>query len=138
MNAKARSLGLSNTGFQDTTGLSRGNVSSARDLARLVDTAYQYDLIRDFTTRKKATIFAGWRILQFRNTNQLVRNSDWKIGLSKTGFTGEAGKCLVMQAQVAQRDLLIVLLDARNSRGRISDAKRIKYWLESRSPSERT
>jgi D-alanyl-D-alanine endopeptidase (penicillin-binding protein 7) len=138
MNVKARLLGLSNTRFQDTVGLSCGNVSSARDLARLVNTAYQYDLIRDFTTRKKATIFAGWRILQFRNTNQLVRNSDWEIGLSKTGFTGEAGKCLVMQANVAERPLLIVLLDSRNSKARIRDANRIKSWLESKSNSQRT
>ncbi|MBN1365658.1 MAG: serine hydrolase [Syntrophaceae bacterium] len=138
MNVKARSLGLSSTRFQDTTGLSGGNLSSAKDLAKLVDAAYQYDLIRDFTTRKSATIFAGWHILKFRNTNKLVRNSDWDIGLSKTGFTGEAGKCLVMQANVAERSLLIILLHARNSRARINDANRIKSWLESRSASEQT
>jgi len=138
MNVKARLLGLTDTRFQDTVGLSGGNVSSAKDLAKLVNTAYQYDLIRDFTTRKKTTIFAGWRMLEFRNTNQLVRNSDWDIGLSKTGFTGEAGKCLVMQANVAERPLLIVLLDARGSQTRIGDANRIKRWLESKSRSQRT
>lgn len=138
MNAKARSLGLSNTHFQGTIGLSSGNVSSARDLARLVDTAYQYDLICEFTTCKKATIYVGWHALEFQNTNQLVRNSDWQIGLSKTGFTGEAGKCLVMQAKVAQRPLLIVLLDSRGSQTRIADAKRIKRWLESKSRSQQT
>jgi len=94
--------------------------------------------LSEFTTRKKATIFAGWSMLEFRNTNQLVRNSDWEIGLSKTGFTGEAGKCLVMQAKVAQRQLLIVLLDSRGSQTRIADAKRIKRWLESKSRSQRT
>ena len=138
MNAKARLLGLADTRFHDTIGLSCGNVSSAKDLAKLVNTAYQYDLIRDFTTRKKTTVFAGWRMLEFRNTNKLVRNSDWDIGLSKTGFTGEAGKCLVMQANVAERPLLIVLLDARGSQTRIGDANRIKRWLESKSRSQRT
>ncbi len=138
MNAKARLLGLTNTHFKDTVGLSSGNVSSARDLAILVDQAYQYDLIRDFSTRKTATIFIDWQMMSFRNTNKLVRDSDWKIGLSKTGFTREAGKCLVMQAKVAKRQFLIVLLDSRNSRSRISDANRIKSWLESKITSERT
>lgn len=132
MNAKARLLGLTNTRFKDTVGLSSGNVSSARDLAILVDQAYQYELIRDFSTRKKATIFIDWEMMSFRNTNKLVRESDWKIGLSKTGFTRDAGKCLVMQAKVAKRPFLIVLLDSRNSKSRISDANRIKNWLESK------
>lgn len=138
MNTKARLLGLTNTRFQDTIGLSGGNVSSARDLARLVDTAYQYELIRDFSTRKKATIFIGWSMVTFRNTNKLVRESDWKIGLSKTGFTREAGRCLVMQAKVAKRPFLIVLLDCRNNSARINDANKIRSWLESKSRSEQT
>lgn len=138
MNAKARSLGLTSMRFEDTVGLSSGNVSSAQDLARLVDEAYQYDLIRDFSTRKSATVFIDWQMMRFRNTNKLVRESDWKIGLSKTGFTGEAGKCLVMQAKVAKHPLLIVLLDAGNSRIRINDANRIKNWLESKLYSEQT
>jgi len=138
MNAKARMLGLMNTRFQDTIGLSGGNVSSARDLARLVDSAYQYELIRDFSTRKSATIFIGWSMVSFRNTNKLVRESDWKIGLSKTGFTREAGRCLVMQAKVAKRPFLIVLLDSRNNSARINDANKIRNWLESKSRSQRT
>ncbi|MGD0168856.1 MAG: D-alanyl-D-alanine endopeptidase [Smithella sp.] len=138
MNAKARSLGLLETRFEDTTGLSCSNVSSARDLVRLVDTAYQYDLIREFTTCKKTFINTGWRSLEFNNTNQLVRNSTWQIGLSKTGFTGEAGRCLVMQANVAQRPVLIVLLDSQGKMTRIGDANRIKRWLEAQSPSQRT
>jgi D-alanyl-D-alanine endopeptidase (penicillin-binding protein 7) len=137
MNAKARSLGLLETRFEDTTGLSCSNVSSARDLVKLVDTAYQYDLIREFTTCKKAFINTGWRSLEFNNTNQLVRNSTWQIGLSKTGFTGEAGRCLVMQANVAQRPVLIVLLDSQGKMTRIGDANRIKRWLEAQSPSQR-
>ncbi|HUN56365.1 MAG TPA: serine hydrolase [Smithella sp.] len=138
MNAKARYLGLLETHFEDTTGLSCGNVSSARDLAKLVDTAYQYDLIREFTTCKRAYINTGWRSLEFNNTNQLVRNSGWQIGLSKTGFTGEAGRCLVMQANVAQRPVLIVLLDSQGKMTRIGDANRIKRWLEAQSPIQRT
>jgi len=138
MNAKARSLGLLETRFEDTTGLSCGNVSSARDLVRLVDTAYQYDLIREFTTCKKAVVNTGWRSLEFNNTNLLVRNSAWQIGLSKTGFTGDAGQCLVMQANVAQRPVLIVLLDSQGKMTRIGDANRIKRWLEAQSPSQRT
>lgn len=138
MNAKARSLGLTSMRFQDTVGLSSSNVSSARDLAKLVDNAYQYELIRDFSTRKNATVFIDWQMMSFRNTNKLVRESEWKIGLSKTGFTGDAGKCLVMQAKVAKRPFLIVLLDAGNSRSRINDAKRIKSWLETKTRSERT
>lgn len=130
MNAKARSLGLMETHFEDTTGLSSGNVSSARDLVRLVDTAYQYRLIRDFTTSKQATIRSGRRVLEFRNTNRLILNPRWDIGLSKTGFIGEAGRCLVMQAQVAQRPLLIVLLDSQGKLTRVGDANRIKKWLE--------
>ncbi|OGP66686.1 MAG: hypothetical protein A2031_00895 [Deltaproteobacteria bacterium RBG_19FT_COMBO_43_11] len=130
MNAKAQSLGLIETHFEDTTGLSSGNVSSARDLVRLVDTAYQYSIIREFTTCKKAVIPSGRRVLKFHNTNRLIQNSRWQIGLSKTGFIGAAGRCLVMQAQVAQRSLIIVLLDSQGKLTRIGDANRIKYWLE--------
>lgn len=138
MNAKARSLGLSETHFEDTTGLYSGNVSSARDLVRLVDAAYQYNLIREFTTCKKATINSGRRMLEFHNTNRLIQNSRWQIGLSKTGFIGEAGRCLVMQAHVAQRPVLIVLLDSQGKMTRIGDANRIKRWLEAQPSSQRT
>jgi D-alanyl-D-alanine endopeptidase (penicillin-binding protein 7) len=138
MNEKARSMGLSETHFKDTIGLSDRNVSSARDLVRLVNTAYQYGYIREFTTCKKAVINTGWRELEFSNTNQLVRNSGWQIGLSKTGFIGEAGRCLVMQANVAQRPVLIVLLDSQGKMTRIGDANRIKRWLEGKSTLQRT
>ncbi|MGB5217771.1 MAG: serine hydrolase [Smithella sp.] len=139
MNDKARSLGLLDTHFQDTSGLSRGNVSSASDLARLVDSAYRYGLICEFTTCKKAVINTGWRTLEFHNTNQLVQNSQWQIGLSKTGYTDDAGRCLVMQANVGKRSLLIVLLDSQGKLTRIGDANRIKRWLESKTtfPSTR-
>jgi len=130
MNAKAKSLGLAETHFVDSTGLSSGNVSSARDLARLVAAAYQYNLIREFTTSKNALIHNGRRNLAFHNTNRLIQNPRWDIGLSKTGFIGEAGRCLVMQANVAKRPVLIVLLDSQGRLTRVGDANRIKQWLE--------
>ena len=130
MNAKAGSLGLTKTRFTDTTGLSSGNVSSARDLAQLVDAAYQYPLIREFTTCKKAIVHSGRHILNFYNTNRLIRNPRWQIGLSKTGFIDEAGRCLVMQARVTNRPVLLVLLDAQGKLTHIGDANRIKKWLE--------
>jgi serine-type D-Ala-D-Ala endopeptidase (penicillin-binding protein 7) len=138
MNDKARSLGLNETHFEDTTGLSGSNVSSARDLARLVDTAYQYPLIREFTTCKNAVVHSGRRALIFRNTNHLIRNPRWRIGLSKTGFIDEAGRCLVMQAHVARRPVLIVLLDSQGRLTRVGDANRIKQWLEAESLPQRT
>jgi serine-type D-Ala-D-Ala endopeptidase (penicillin-binding protein 7) len=138
MNNKAQLFGLNETHFEDTTGLSVGNVSSARDLARLVDTAYQYPLIRELTTCKKALVYSKRRILEFHNTNHLIRNPRWQIGLSKTGFIDEAGRCLVMQAHVARRPVLIVLLDSQGRLTRVGDANRIKQWLEGESLPQKT
>lgn len=130
MNAKARSLSLVDTHFEDPAGLSCGNVSSALELASLVDAAYHYQLVRDFTTREKVTVSSGRRKMAFVNTNRLLKNPHWQIGLSKTGFIDEAGRCLVMQARVAERPLLIVLLDAQGRLTRFGDANRIKKWME--------
>jgi D-alanyl-D-alanine endopeptidase (penicillin-binding protein 7) len=130
MNAKAQSLGLVDTHFEDPTGISSSNTSTARDLARMVDAAYQYSLIRESTTCKEATIRLGHRTRQFHNTNHLIKNPRWQIGLSKTGFIDEAGRCLVMQSQVAKRPVLIVLLDAQGKLTRYGDANRIKQWME--------
>lgn len=138
MNAKAKALGLSETSFDDPTGLSSGNVSSARDLVRLVNDAYQYRLIREFTTCKNAVVVYGRRVLRFHNTNRLVQNPRWDIGLSKTGFIADAGRCLVMQCQVANRNLLIVLLDSQGKLSRVGDANRIKQWLEGASHLQST
>jgi len=135
MNAKAKSLGLSRTRFEDTSGLSSGNTSSAQDLALMVDAAYQYSIVREFTTREETTIQSGRRTLEFHNTNRLIQNPRWQIGLSKTGFTNEAGRCLVMQASVAQRPLLIVLLDAQGKLTRFADANRIRQWIEGKQPA---
>lgn len=130
MNAKARTLGLSETRFEDPTGLSGGNMASARDLAKLVENAHRYPQIRDYTTRTEATLQSRRRLISFHNTNALVQNGRWNIGLSKTGFIEEAGKCLVMQAQLAGRPLVIVLLDSWGKYTRLGDAQRIKQWLE--------
>jgi D-alanyl-D-alanine endopeptidase (penicillin-binding protein 7) len=131
MNAKARELGMTDTRFVDPTGLSPSNVSSARDLARLVAKAHEYPLIREYSTRTRATVHSlGGRALNFGNTNRLVSNGAWEIGLSKTGYISEAGRCLVMRVRMASRELTVVLLDSWGRLSRIGDANRIRKWLE--------
>jgi len=130
MNAKARSLGLTGTRFVDPAGLSSANVSTAKDLARMVEAASQYPQIRRFTTCEEATISSKRRQITFHNSNRLVRSRRWEIGLSKTGFIEEAGRCLVMQARVAQRSVVIVLLDSVGNLTRFGDANRVRQWLE--------
>jgi D-alanyl-D-alanine endopeptidase (penicillin-binding protein 7) len=131
MNAKARALGLTDTQFADPTGLTASNVSSARDLARMVAAAYEYPLIRQFTTATEREVRVAGRPTMFRNTNSLVKNPDWEIGLSKTGYINEAGKCLVMQSWINGKPTIIVLLDSWGKMTRIGDANRIKRWVES-------
>ncbi|RDE50557.1 MAG: D-alanyl-D-alanine endopeptidase [Candidatus Accumulibacter meliphilus] len=133
MNRKAASLGMSRTHFEDPTGLTSNNVSTAHDLARMVAAAYRYPLIREFSTTSGVTAEVKGRELAYRNTNQLVKSPTWEIGLSKTGYIQEAGKCLVMQARVADRPVVIVLLDSSDKQTRIGDANRIKRWMESAS-----
>jgi len=135
MNRKAASLGMSRTHFEDPTGLTSNNVATAHDLARMVAAAYRYPLIREFSTTPGATAEVKGRDLEYRNTNQLVKSPTWEIGLSKTGYIQEAGKCLVMQARVADRPVVIVLLDSSGKQTRIGDANRIKRWMESASAS---
>ena len=131
MNRKAVELGMWNTRFVDPTGLSSENVSTANDLVKMVKGAYQYPLIREFTTTpaREVETVAG-RNLQFRNTNGLVKNPTWEIGLSKTGYISEAGRCLVMLTTIATRTVVIVLLDSWGTKTRIGDANRIKKWIE--------
>ncbi len=134
MNRKAVELSMFSTHFVDSTGLSSENVSTAEDLVKMVKGAYEYPLIREFTTTSTHEVeTAAGRNLQFRNSNGLVRNanSSWEIGLSKTGYISEAGRCLVMQAKIAARPVIIVLLDSWGKQTRIGDANRIKKWLES-------
>ena len=137
MNRKAESLGMSHTRFVDSTGLNSNNVSTAQDLVKMVNAAHAYPLIRDMTTTGfyDVAMRGGKRRMQFKNTNMLVRNKTWKIGLSKTGFINEAGHCLVMQTSIADRPMVIVLLDSWGKLSRIGDAQRIKKWVkEARVP----
>jgi len=132
MNQKAVKLGMWHSRFVDGTGLSNGNVSNAQDLSRLVGAAHQHPLIREYTTDTQYTVrLANGRKMQFSNSNRLVRNSGWDIGLSKTGYISEAGRCLVMQAQIAATPVIIVLLDSWGHLTRLADANRIKKWIES-------
>jgi len=134
MNAKAFELGMLDTRFVDATGLRPENVSTAQDLAILVAAAHSYPLIRDYTTAPSFSVDTqtrrGHRVLRFVNSNRLVRSSSWEIGLSKTGYISEAGRCLVMQSRIANRSLIIVLLDSWGKLTRIGDANRIRRWLE--------
>ena len=129
MNEKARALGMTSSNFVEPTGLSSGNVASPRDLAVLVNAAHHIPLIRDYSTDRDAVVRVGGRQQQFRNTNALTRDENWDIGLSKTGFIRDAGKCLVMQARLDQREVIIVMLDAEGSAKRLADAERIRRWL---------
>lgn len=135
MQAKAAMLGMTHTQFADSTGLNSANISTAEDLAKMVRAAYQYQEIRDMsTTASHQVAVNGMRKpINYVNTNVLVRNSDWVIGLSKTGFINEAGRCLVMQAEIAGQPLIIVLLDSWGKYSRIGDANRIRKWIESSS-----
>ena len=131
MNDMAAELQMGDTRFVDPTGLSAGNVSSARDLAKLVRAAHGYPLIREYSTRDRATVLlSGKQKMSFRNTNGLVRNARWEIDLSKTGYISEAGRCLVMQVRLASKDLIVVLLDSWGKHSRVADANRIRKWLE--------
>lgn len=129
MNATALRLGMSDTRYVEPTGLSSQNQSSAHDLTLLVKAAYDYPLIRELSTSPQAEFEVGRRSQQFNNTNGLVRNPAWDIGLQKTGYIAEAGRCLVMQAQLTGRKLIMVLLDSAGKYSRIGDAERIRKWL---------
>src|SRR5664279_4841742 len=132
MNAKAQELGLTGARFEDPTGLSSSNVATAWDLARIIQAAYGYPEIRDFSTRPETTLQSGRHTIQFPNTNALVRNPHWTIGLSKTGYIEEAGRCLVMQAMLGNRAVLVILLDSWGKYTRLGDANRVKQWMEAR------
>ncbi len=134
MNAKATMLGMNDSRFADPTGLSNSNRSSARDLAKLVQAAHQYPIIRRYSTDTDTQIAnSTGRVLSFNNTNRLVKSPDWQIGLQKTGFISEAGQCLVMQAMVGGRSVIMVFLDSFGKLSRIGDAARVRKWLEGSS-----
>ena len=132
MNAKAKTLGMVNTHYFDTTGLSPENVSTARDLAVMVQAAQGYPLIREYSTQSDqyVQIPATGQTLHYNNSNALVKSDGWSISLQKTGFIREAGRCVVMMAQIAQRPVVLVLLDSVGKFSRLGDAQRIKTWME--------
>lgn len=136
MNQKASTLAMTRSHFVDATGLSQKNVSSARDLARMVTAAYRYALIREFSTTAShaVNIRKGVAPLLFRNSNRLVQthSKEWSIGMSKTGYTSEAGRCLVMHAKIGRRPIIVVLLNSWGKLTPIGDANRIRRWMETR------
>ena len=130
MNAKAKLLGMRATRFVEPTGLSSNNQSSAQDLALLVSAAYKDAALREYSTSPGAEIAVGAKTLQYNNTNRLIKNPTWDIGLQKTGYISEAGQCLVMQTKVAGRKLIMVFLDSAGKLSRLGDAERVRRWLE--------
>lgn len=133
MNLKARELGMRDTRYVEPTGLSSRNQSSARDLAVLVKAAYQHQIIRELSTSPEYQVEVGHRQLQYRNTNGLLKSPSWDIGLQKTGYISEAGRCLVMQARMAGRKLIMVFLDSAGKYSRLGDAERVRKWISDNS-----
>ena len=132
MNVKAKKLGMFSTNFRDPTGLHKGNTSTAIDLVKMAQAAYQYPLIRKMTTEPQGEINYGKRNYKigFVNTNRLVRKGIWDIGLSKTGFIRESGRCLIMQAIVNNEPVIMIFLNSYGKLTRFADAKRVKKWME--------
>jgi D-alanyl-D-alanine endopeptidase (penicillin-binding protein 7) len=130
MNAKARALGMKTARFTDPTGLSSGNVSSASDLAKLVAAAAADPTIRTYSTSTSHTVAIGRQLLEFRNTNSLVNKADWDVMVQKTGYTSDAGQCLVMKTVIRERPVLIVLLNSFGKYTRVADVRRIRKWME--------
>ena len=129
MNRKAAALGMTGTHYVEPTGLSSKNQSSAQDLALLVREAYRVPLLRELSTSHETQVAVGRRMMAFHNTNRLVSSPQWDIGLQKTGYIAEAGRCMVMQAHMAGRKLIMVLLDSTGKYSRLGDAERIRRWL---------
>jgi D-alanyl-D-alanine endopeptidase (penicillin-binding protein 7) len=130
MNAKAKALGMSTARFVDPTGLSSRNVSSAADLIKLVSAASRNPVIREFSTYTSYAVPVGRQLIEFRNTNALVAKSDWQIAVQKTGYTVDAGRCLVMKALIQDRAVVMVLLHSVGKNTRVADARRIRKWME--------
>lgn len=133
MNSKAQELGMKDTRYVEPTGLLSWNQSSARDLATLVSVAYQRPLLRELSTSPSHELDLGKRTLQYNNSNRLIRNPEWEIGLQKTGYISEAGRCLVMQAKIAGRKLIMVFLDSTGKLSRSQDAERVRRWVEAQA-----
>jgi D-alanyl-D-alanine endopeptidase (penicillin-binding protein 7) len=131
MNAKAKALAMKNTRYVEPTGLSSQNVSTASDLAKLVMAAQKHPIIREYSTNREYEVDPGGPSLQYRNSNRLVTNPQWDILVQKTGYISEAGRCLVMQAMIEGRAIVMVFLDAKGKFARAADAGRIRNWLGS-------
>ncbi|WP_211452753.1 D-alanyl-D-alanine endopeptidase [Collimonas antrihumi] len=138
MNAKAKALGMTETHYVDSTGLSHLNVASARDLSRLVMAAYQHPVIRQYSTDSKYVVEPGGRPLRYSTSNHLVENPEWQIGLQKTGYINEAGRCMVMQTTIDGRQIVMVFLDSRGKYSRQADADRVRRWLADSHPATLT
>jgi serine-type D-Ala-D-Ala endopeptidase (penicillin-binding protein 7) len=138
MNSKARQLGMTDTRYVEPTGLSSLNQSSARDLATLVSVAHDRPILRSLSTSPGHEVELGRRTLHYNNSNRLIKNPEWEIGLQKTGYISEAGRCLVMQAKVAGRQLIMVFLDSTGKLSRIQDAERVRRWVEVQTELART
>ena len=130
MNAKAQLLGMHDTRFADPTGLSPENRSSPADLVKLVNAAYEYPVLREYSTSSGLELPIGKRVVRYGSTNGLTSSPDWEIGLQKTGYISAAGRCLVMQAVIEGQRVVMVLLDSVGRYSRIGDAQRIRHWLE--------
>ncbi len=130
MNAKSKLLGMSDTRYVEPTGLSSRNQSSAQDLATLVSAAHADPVLRELSTSTGYQVAVGNRTLQYNNTNRLIKNPEWDIGLQKTGYISEAGQCLVMQTKIAGRKLIMVFLDSAGKLSRLGDAERVRRWVE--------
>ncbi|MES2261983.1 MAG: serine hydrolase [Pseudomonadota bacterium] len=135
MNAKARALGMVDTHYVDSSGLSKMNVASARDLAKLAMAAYRHPRLREYSTDTKAVVESNGHLMHFGTTNRLVSSPGWVIGLQKTGFINEAGRCMMMQAVIQGRAVIMVLLDAKGAAARTADAGRMRKWLEALKPT---
>jgi D-alanyl-D-alanine endopeptidase (penicillin-binding protein 7) len=133
MNATAKTLGMTDTRYVDATGLSDQNVASARDLAKLVIAALGHPLLGQYSTTGAYEVDTGERVLRYVNSNRLVNNADWEIGLQKTGYLSSAGGCLVMQTKIEDHRVVMVFLDAKRKRGRIDDASRLRNWMLEKS-----
>jgi len=133
MNAKAKALGMTRTRFDDPSGLSSNNVSSPRDLAKLITAASRDTRIREFSTLESHAVRAGRSVLTYRNTNLLVGKPDWDIRVQKTGFTNDAGECLVMQAVIGDRPVNMVLMNSFGKLTRTADARRVRKWMEAQA-----
>jgi serine-type D-Ala-D-Ala endopeptidase (penicillin-binding protein 7) len=133
MNVKAKALGMTKTRFDDASGLSSLNVSNARDLVKLVNAVSRDSRIREFSTLRSHEVRLGKRAFVYRNTNLLIGRPDWEILVQKTGFTNDAGQCLVMEAMIAERPVIMVFLNSFGTLTRTADARRVRKWIEAQS-----